>query len=234
MQNKSTNAICLIVQDGSNRSQCVLWKLSIKIEVIWGDGLKIWKYGERGPLKLTSKTVKFINPHWQTWKNRPKPFSKFQFYRSWARPIFGKLIQYFFEISIFESWVTSMLVTDVGDQMCWWQYLAVGDKSRYMYVLSHMFMIKFYGKIFYLPYLVLNSLFWMSVWEIGHCYGDIKLCPNILKSAMRWVIIMGICQWGINRSTRLFPELHFNGSAAVAEFLLINRLIEFHFNNHWR
>ena len=227
MQNKSTNVICLIVQDGSNRSQCVLCKLSIKIEVIWGDGLKIRIYDEKGhkslhatlqnSLTLIGKTGKFIQELFRNFsftghepdrfsENSSNIFSKFQF-------------------------------SNHGLHRCWWRMLetkCVGDKSRYMYVLSHMFMIKFYGKIFYLPYLVLNSLFWMSVWEIGHCYGDIKLCPNILKSAMRWVIIIGICQWGINRSTRLFPELHFNGSAAVAEFLLINRLIEFHFNNHWR
>ena len=29
--------------------------------------------------------------------------------------------------------VTSMLVTDVGDQMCWWQDLDVGDKSRHQH-----------------------------------------------------------------------------------------------------
>ena len=29
--------------------------------------------------------------------------------------------------------VTSMLVTDVGDQMCWWQDSNVGDKSRHQY-----------------------------------------------------------------------------------------------------
>ena len=30
MQNKSTNVICLRVQDGSDRSQCVLLKMSIE------------------------------------------------------------------------------------------------------------------------------------------------------------------------------------------------------------
>ena len=29
--------------------------------------------------------------------------------------------------------VTSMLVTDVGDQMCWWQDLDVGDKSHHQH-----------------------------------------------------------------------------------------------------
>ena len=29
--------------------------------------------------------------------------------------------------------VTSMLVTDVGDQMCWWQNLDVGDKSHHQH-----------------------------------------------------------------------------------------------------
>ena len=30
MKNKSTNVICLRVQDGSDHSQCVLWKLFIE------------------------------------------------------------------------------------------------------------------------------------------------------------------------------------------------------------
>ena len=47
MQNKSTNVICLRVQDGSDRSQCVLLKMSIEKEVILGDGVEIHKYGER-------------------------------------------------------------------------------------------------------------------------------------------------------------------------------------------
>ena len=29
--------------------------------------------------------------------------------------------------------VTSMLVTDVGDQMCWWQDFDVGDKLRHQH-----------------------------------------------------------------------------------------------------
>ena len=32
-------------------------------------------------------------------------------------------------------WVTSMLVTDVGDQMCWWQVWDVGDRFR-MFVID--------------------------------------------------------------------------------------------------
>ena len=35
-----------------------------------------------------------------------------------------------------DTTVTSMLVTDVGDQMCWWQDLDVGDKSRHQHQIS--------------------------------------------------------------------------------------------------
>ena len=35
-------------------------------------------------------------------------------------------------ISCSTGWVTSMLVTDVGDQMCWWQVWDVGDRFRMM------------------------------------------------------------------------------------------------------
>ena len=33
-----------------------------------------------------------------------------------------------------QGWVTSMLVTDVGDQMCWWQVWDVGDRFRMLLI----------------------------------------------------------------------------------------------------
>ena len=31
-------------------------------------------------------------------------------------------------------WVTSMLVTDIGDQMCWWQVWDIGDRFRMLMI----------------------------------------------------------------------------------------------------
>ena len=57
----------------------------------------------RDPQKLTPN-IRPLTLIGKSWKAHPKIFPKFQFSGSWHRPISGKRVQYFFDISISGAW----------------------------------------------------------------------------------------------------------------------------------
>ena len=130
--------------------------------------------------KLSLKNRPTLTLISKSWKNHPEFFPKFRFSGVWHRQISGKLIQYFFEISISRAWARpyywKIHPSKFSSNTVWlrpWNALCHLQKTEISEQLMDAFSCSCPGnssiRVSYLPKLPERSLISSCVWTLWRC-----------------------------------------------------------------